>query len=210
MQLKKDGFEGMGRTLRVYGPSLLLAVLLALVMRSTIVSAYVIPSGSMIHTLEIGDRILVNKLAYGLKIPFKNGTFLPWGRVERGEVVVFDPPFESQEPYVKRVIGLPGDVVLIRNKQVWVNGTLLEEPYVRHADRRTMPPAIGPRDFQGPILVPEGKLFLLGDNRDDSYDSRFWGFADLNHVLGKAAFVLWSWDPEGWKFRWSRMGNTFG
>ena len=209
MPVVEEGSKRLIRILRAYGPSLLLAILLALIMRSTIVSAYVIPSGSMLRTLEIGDRVLVNKLAYGLKVPFKDGHLLSWGRVERGEVVVFEPPFEAPEPYIKRVIGLSGDRILIRDKQVWINGSLLEEPYVRHQDRRTLPPALGPRDSVGPILVPEGKLFVMGDNRDYSHDSRFWGFVDQDLVLGQAAFILWSWDQETWRFRWSRIGRTF-
>lgn len=184
---------------------ILAALVLSFIIRVEVVSAYVIPSGSMIPTLVIGDRVLVNKLSYGLKNPFTGRVVLGDGLPNRGDIVVFQPPFQSPDPYIKRVIGLPGDVVEARDKVIHVNGRPLREPYIRHADPRILAPGLTSRDSFGPLRVPPGKLFVLGDNRDESNDSRFWGFADLDEVVGRAMIILWSWDWERLSLQWSRM-----
>ncbi len=194
------------RTLIDYGKSILVALVLALLIRATLVQAYVIPSGSMIPTLEIGDRVLVNRLAYQLRFPFTNWSLIKLGEVERGDVVVFDHPVDHID-YIKRVIGLPGDEIEIRDKVVLVNGRALGEPYVRLNDGRLLPRQRDPRDNFGPVRVPAGKLFMLGDNRDNSLDSRYWGFADASAVAGRAVVIYFSWDDQAFRPRWGRLGS---
>ncbi|WP_297057011.1 signal peptidase I [Thermosulfurimonas sp.] len=200
--------------------SILLALLLALFIRTFFVQAYKIPSGSMIPTLLIGDHILVNKLVYGVKIPYLRATFLYRGRLpHRQEVVVFIYPRNRKLDFIKRVIGLPGDTIMIRNKQVYVNGRPLREPYVQHTDPHIYPlteacvehpfsvSGILCRDNFGPVKVPPGYIFVMGDNRDESYDSRFWGFVPLRDVKGKAFLIYFSWDPRTFHIRWRRIGK---
>ena len=190
--------------LREYGPSIGLAVLLALLIRSSVVQAYYIPSGSMLETLEIGDQVLVSKIAYDLKFPFTNWVLMHTGEFERGDIIVFLKP-KSKDDLIKRVIGLPGDEIRIADKEVYVNGEKLNEPYVRHTDPHVYPAQVAPRDNLGPFKVPEGKLFVMGDNRDYSADSRFWGYVPMKAVRGKARFRHWSWDKNTWSVRWSRL-----
>lgn len=182
-----------------------IALVISFIIRVELVSAYVIPSGSMIPTLKIGDRVMVNKASYGLKIPFTGRTLLGDGLPSRGDIVVFDPPFDSPDAYIKRVIGLPGDIVAARDKILYVNGRPVQEEYALFSDKFILPPGTSRRDTFGPLKVPPGKLFMMGDNRDGSNDSRFWGFADVSRVKGRAMFVLWSWDSERMSPRWSRM-----
>ena len=181
-----------------------LAVFLAMIIRTSVVMAYVIPSGSMQETLAIGDRIMVSKFAYDIRLPLTNLVLMPVGNIESGDIIVF---YQRQvsEVYVKRVIGLPGDKIEIRDKRVFRNDRLLEEPYAQHSDQRILPRVDAPRDNFGPLTVPPGKLFVMGDNRDFSYDSRFWGFVDRSDVKGKAFLRLWSWDSDRHLPRWSRF-----
>ena len=181
-----------------------LAVIIGLFIRGTVLGAYVIPSDSMENTLEIGDRIMVSKLAYGLKAPFTNYTILPWGEFKRGDVIVFRRPGEPVD-VIKRIIGLPGDRVEIVAKKVLINGKPLPEPYVQFTNSGVLPKPVSPRDYLGPLIVPPGKFFVLGDNRDLSYDSRFWGCVDLNWVQGRAGLCMWSWNPDNRHMRWSRL-----
>jgi signal peptidase I len=187
--------------------SILIALILALFIRTFIVQAYKIPSGSMIPTLLIGDYLLVNKLAYGVRNPIKND-FIYFRRLpERQEIVVFTYPLNKKLDFIKRVIGLPGDTVQIVNKKVYVNGKLLKEPYVQFTDPEIYPKEISPRDNYGPVKVPPGHIFVLGDNRDQSYDSRFWGFVPINYLKGKALIIYFSWDSKDFKVRFSRIGK---
>lgn len=181
-----------------------LAVILALIVRDALVMAYVIPSGSMEGTLAVGDRIMVSKCAYGVWLPWLHFKIVPGGEIERGDVIVFKHPSQHVD-YVKRVIGLPGEEVRIVNKQVYVNGAPLSEPYVRHTDPITLSGVVTARDNYGPVVVPPGHLFVMGDNRDNSNDSRFWGFVDKSLVEGQAGLRLWSYDAEHSKIRWSRI-----
>ncbi|QJA05573.1 signal peptidase I [Thermosulfurimonas marina] len=200
--------------------SILIALVLALFVRTFFVQAYKIPSGSMIPTLLVGDHLLVNKIVYGIRIPYSGKRVLYHGRPpRRGEVVVFVYPQNHHMDFIKRVIGLPGDVITIRNKRVYVNGRPLVEPYVQHIDPRIYP--LVPecvenpfavsgtlcRDNFGPVRVPPGHIFVMGDNRDESYDSRFWGFVPLKDVKGKAMIIYFSWDPRTYHIRWSRFGK---
>ncbi|HTR60371.1 MAG TPA: signal peptidase I [Candidatus Binataceae bacterium] len=205
---------------REYGEALTIALVLAIVIRTFFIQAYKIPSGSMEPTLLIGDHILVNKLIYGLRIP--DSIFglqigpLPYGQyvmhfepIHRGDVVVFVFPPDRSKDFIKRVIGLPGDTIQVKNGHVWLNGQPMDDPHghfeVADQDRS----AVSPRDNFGPVVVPSGKIFAMGDNRDRSYDSRFWGFADENDVEGKALIIYWSWDSDHdglFPVRWSRFG----
>jgi len=182
-----------------YFKSIIIALAIALFIRAFIVQAFRIPSGSMIPTLLVGDHILVNKLIYRFRDP------------KRLEVVVFKFPLDPKKDYIKRVIGLPGDKVVINNKAVYVNGMCLKEPYVRHSDSRIIPSQIQPRDNYGPIVVPADSYFVLGDNRDSSFDSRYWGFVPRKAIIGKAMIIYFSWNPHGssplhW-VRWRRIGK---
>ncbi|RKX62603.1 MAG: signal peptidase I [Thermodesulfobacteriota bacterium] len=187
--------------------SILIALILALFIRAFIVQAYKIPSGSMVPTLLIGDYLLVNKLAYGIKNPLKND-FLYFRRLtKRQEIVVFTYPLNKKLDFIKRVIGLPGDTIQIINKKVYVNGKLLKEPYVRFTDSEIYPEEISPRDNYGPVKVPPKHIFVMGDNRDQSYDSRFWGFVPIKYLKGKALIIYFSWDSKHFKVRFNRIGK---
>ncbi|MBW1713771.1 MAG: signal peptidase I [Deltaproteobacteria bacterium] len=195
------------RVLWEYAQAIILAFILAMFIRTFVVQAFKIPSGSMLPTLRVGDHILVNKFLYGIKIPFTDKILIPITEPERGDIVVFVYPVDPSKDYIKRVIGLPGDKVEIIDKKVYINGQALNEPYVRFADRIILPKGVQPRDNFGPVIVPPGKIFVMGDNRDQSYDSRFWGFVDINQVKGKAFVIYWSWDSGRFNVRWSRLLN---
>ncbi|WP_038058001.1 signal peptidase I [Thermodesulfobacterium hydrogeniphilum] len=187
--------------------SILIAFLLALFIRTFIVQAYKIPSGSMIPTLLVGDYILVNKLSFGIKNPVKND-FIYFRRLpKRQEIVVFTWPRDKKLDFIKRVIGLPGDTIEIVNKKVYVNGKLLKEPYVIHTDPTIYPKEVSPRDNFGPIKVPPGEIFVMGDNRDQSYDSRFWGFVPIKYLKGSAMIIYFSWDSKHFRIRFNRIGK---
>ncbi|WP_456430753.1 signal peptidase I [Thermosulfuriphilus sp.] len=200
---KKDFVQ----TLREYAQAILLALILALFIRTFIVQAFKIPSGSMIPTLLVGDHILVNKFIYGVKNPLTRETWISFKKPKRGDVIVFIYPLDRHKDFIKRVIGVGGDVVEIVNKRVYVNGKPLEEPYVIHTDPKIIPGEIQPRDNMPPVKVPAGYLFVMGDNRDQSYDSRFWGFVPLKDVKGKAFIIYWSWDKNHFRIRWRRIGH---
>lgn len=183
-----------------------IAILLALFIRTFIVQAFKIPSGSMKPTLQIGDHILVNKFTYGIDLPFSDITLLNLGEPERGDIIVFEYPVEPDKDFIKRVVGLPGDEVEIRNKVVYVNGEPIEQGYTQYTEDHVIPGEAGPRDNYGPETVPENEFFVLGDNRDNSYDSRFWGNVEERALKGRAFIIYWSWDREQLWPRWSRIG----
>lgn len=193
--------------------ALLLAFFIAFfIIRPFIVQAFKIPSGSMIPTLLIGDHLLVNKFLIGtsVEIPFTNVTLfhLPGLRKpERGDIVVFKYPEDPNRDFIKRVVAVEGDMIEGRNKQIYVNGTELKEAYIQHVDRRISPGGMDRRDNFGPEIVPKGKLFVMGDNRDASYDSRFWGYVDRKDLRGKAFIIYWSWDSDNGSPRIGRLGN---
>lgn len=187
--------------------SIILALIIALFIRSFFVQAYKIPSGSMIPTLLVGDYLLVNKITFGIRHPIKDDFLYSWGLPKRQEIVVFTYPVDKKLDFIKRVIGLPGDTVEIINKKVYVNGVPLEEPYVQFTDKEIFPREISPRDNFGPVKVPPNSVFVLGDNRDQSYDSRFWGFVPLHSLKGKALIIYFSWDGEKGGIRFRRIGN---
>lgn len=188
--------------------AILLAVVLALFIRTFIIQAFKIPSGSMKQTLLIGDHILVNKFIYGVKLPFTDTTIIPFKNPARGDIIVFKFPEDPDKDFIKRVIGVSGDVVECRDKQIYLNHKRLNHDYGIHTDPHIIPAGIQPRDNFGPIKVPENSLFVMGDNRDHSYDSRFWGFVNKNVVRGKALIIYWSWDKENFGVRWNRIGDV--
>ncbi|MEJ2658953.1 MAG: signal peptidase I [Desulfobacterales bacterium] len=159
------------------------------------------------ETLKIGDHILVNKFIYGVKLPFLQTTIIPVTNPKRGDIVVFKFPEDPSKDFIKRVIGVAGDVIQIRNKKVYVNHKLLNHDHGIHTDSYIFPANVQPRDNFGPVVVPPNSLFVMGDNRDQSYDSRFWGFVKLKAVLGKALLIYWSWDSNHCDVRWNRIGH---
>jgi signal peptidase I len=189
-----------------YTEAIITALILALVIRAYVIQAFKIPSGSMIPTLLIGDHILVNKFIYGTTIPFTDKRILILRNPEKGDIIVFKYPENPKKDFIKRVIATGGDVIEEKNKVVYINGQALKETYAVHSDTSVRPPGNDPRDNFGPIKVPKGKLFMMGDNRDQSYDSRYWGFVDLKEVLGEALIIYWSWNPDDW-VRFNRMGR---
>ncbi len=187
--------------------AIVIAIILALFIRAFVVQAFKIPSGSMQDTLLIGDYILVNKFIYGVKAPFTDYTVIPVKEPRRGDVLVFRFPEDPSKDFIKRVVAIGGDKVEIRNKNVYVNGELQDNPHAIHVDPNIHPKEFSRRDNYGPVTVPESKLFTLGDNRDESNDSRFWGFVDVSAVRGKAFMIYWSWNSEDIGVRWNRLGS---
>jgi signal peptidase I len=176
------------------------------------IKAYSIPSTTMQHTLLVGDCILVNNAAYGVRNPFTNNVWIPIGMPQRGDLAVFIFPQDRTKDYIKRVAGLPGDRIQIVNKKVLVNGKLFEPSGTVYDDPTIIPAPRGPgesaRDNMGPVAVPANSYFVLGDNRDHSYDSRFWGFVPLDNFRGKALYVYLSRDQKNSRIRWERIGKT--
>lgn len=208
--------EGRDKSVfREYFEAICIAILLALFIRTFIVQAFKIPSGSMLPTLLIGDHLLVNKFIYGVRVPFLGNLLIPYKKPLRGDVVVFRYPKDKSIDYIKRVIGTPGDTVEIRTKKVFVNGQQVDDPHANISSPAVLSAVSSPRDNFGPVQVPEGKIFVMGDNRDHSYDSRFWGFVDQDDILGKAFILYWSWDIDKSLFsfdriasvRWGRLAN---
>ena len=187
--------------------AILVAIVLALFIRTFVIQAFKIPSGSMKNTLLIGDHILVNKFIYGVKVPFLQTTIVPITNPKHEDIVVFKFPEDPSKDFIKRVIGVAGDVVEVRDKQVYVNSKLLNPDFGIHTDSYIFPASVQPRDNFGPVVVPSHSLFVIGDNRDQSYDSRFWGFVDLKAVKGKALIIYWSWDKDNFGVRWNRIGH---
>lgn len=191
--------------------AIVVALLLAFVIRAFIVQAFKIPSGSMLETLQIGDHLLVTKFAYDVRLPSNVWLDTTDGKVlfkvsdpKRGDIIVFKFPEDETKDYIKRVIGLPGDTIELRDKVVYINGEPLDEPYVRHTKLDNMPI----RDNFGPYTVPEGSYFMLGDNREGSFDSRWWGPVKREKIVGKALIIYWSWASLT-DIRFNRIGTIF-
>jgi signal peptidase I len=186
-------------TLREYFESIVIAVILALFVRTWVVQAFKIPTGSMENNLLIGDHLLVNKFVFGpagVERPL-----LPIGEIRRGDIVVFKYPEDPERDFIKRVIGLPGETLEVRAKKVYIDGSPIEEPYVHYlqpAGAYGEVTSFDVRDRYGPVTVPAGHYFVMGDNRDNSQDSRYWGFLPRHYVKGKALLIYWSYDggPE--------------
>ena len=193
--------------IREYAEAIAIALVLALFIRTFVVQAFKIPSGSMIPTLLIGDHILVNKFIYGIKNPFTGKVLIPVEDIHRKDVIVFKYPVNPDQDFIKRVIGIPGDTIQIKNKEVFVNG----EPFVVDSaifqNSLILSGQLQPRDNLGPITVPAHSYFVMGDNRDNSHDRRFWGYVPQVNVKGKAFIIYWSWDKEDFSIRWNRFGK---
>ena len=185
-KLKKKGL------FREYAEAAAIAVILALFIRTFVVQAFKIPSGSMEPTLLVGDHILVNKFLYGIKIPFTNKTLIPISDPKREDVIVFIYPEDESKDFIKRVIGLPGDTVEMKGQKLFINGNIFEDQHGVYAKNLSSNRGMAVKGF-GPVTVPEGRLFVMGDNRDHSYDSRFWGYVPIESVKGKAFIIYWSW-----------------
>ena len=193
--------------LRDYLSSLGLALILALVIRTFIIQTFEIPSGSMENTLEVGDYLVANKFLYGIRLPWSGHWVLPIRAPRRGDVVIFKYPEDRSQDFIKRLIGLPGDEVLITGKRVFVNEQPFTDPHEVYTDPSILPDGTSPRDNFGPVRVPEGCYFMMGDNRDNSYDSRFWGFVKQEDIVGLAMVKYWSFIPGTWKVRWQNLGT---
>ena len=193
--------------LREYIEAILLAIVIAFFIRTFVIQAYKIPSGSMKPTLQIGDHILVSKFNYGVKLPFLRSTLIPIGTPKRGDILVFIYPEDRSKDFIKRLVGLPGDTIEIRNKKILLNGAPLNDAHGVYVDNLIIPASVQPRDNFGPVTVPAESIFVMGDNRDESYDSRFWGFVKMQDVLGKALIIYWSWNQEDTWVRWGRIGK---
>jgi len=180
-------------TFREYTEAAVIAVLLALFIRTFVVQAFKIPSGSMEPTLQIGDHILVNKFIYGIKIPFVQTTLVPIGEPDRDDVIVFIYPVDKQKDFIKRVIGLPGDTIEIHGTKITINGKPYVDRHGYYTDKDAGGNGSNPNVRYGPVKVPEGHYFVMGDNRDHSYDSRYWGFVPAKSIKGKAFVIYWSW-----------------
>ena len=213
-----------------YAKSFFPVILVVLVLRSFIVEPFRIPSGSMIPTLKVGDFILVNKSAYGLRLPVLNREILATGEPHRGDVMVFRFPPDPRQDFIKRVVGLPGDHILYRNKRLYINGTLVPESAGRHflyraaaghyLDGREYTEDLGgvshrilqiPGSGNDPtqsFVVPPHEYFVMGDNRDESYDSRYWGYVPEQNLVGHAFLIWFSWDvADGKSVDWRRIGR---
>jgi signal peptidase I len=210
----------------------LIAAVVALFIRQFGVEAFKIPSGSMKPTLTIGDHLLVNKFVYGPRIPFTDTRIYKGNDPKRGEIIVFKYPGDESKDYIKRVVGLPDDKIEIRNGTLFINDQPVQvTPKGEYLDKRE----VGDETYDvkaklleeqlgtvkhnilylhdqkgynfGPVLVPKDSVFVMGDNRDNSQDSRFWGFVKYNKILGRALIIYWSWDgPDRW-VRWERIGT---
>jgi len=187
--------------------AIVIAVILALFIRTFVVQAFKIPSGSMKPTLQIGDHILVNKFIYGVKLPFIMTKIIPVTEPTHGDIIVFKYPQDPDKDFIKRVIGVPGDTVKVRNKKIYINNVQLSIDHGVHSDPRIIPGQMNQRDNFGPVTVPENSYFVMGDNRDNSYDSRFWGFVGEKAIKGKAFIIYWSWDSDNFGVRWGRIGS---
>ncbi len=207
-------------------------VIVVLFIRAYVIQAYKIPTGSMEDSLLIGDFLFATKYNYGFQVPFRNKMIFKWSRPDRRNIVIFRFPLERKD-FVKRCVAVAGDTVEIRDKVLYVNGEKLEEPYVVHKDKRVYPSlnlndrkhyqnlwetgefhsaGMYVRDNFGPVVVPKDNVFLMGDNRDNSYDSRFWGPLPSDNLRGRPFIIHWSWEKEIpmykllKKIRWDRIG----
>jgi signal peptidase I len=201
-------------TVREYFESIVIAVILAFFIRTFIVQAFKIPTGSMEENLLIGDHLLVNKFVLGPTASPLERTLLPVGTVKRGDIVVFKYPEEPERDFIKRVIGLPGETVEMREKKVSINGKPLNEPYTHFLQPVPVPSefreitSFDVRERYGPVTVPEHQYFVMGDNRDNSQDSRYWGFLPREYIKGKALIIYWSYRSGSEDYQEGNLWDT--
>jgi signal peptidase I len=200
-------------TVREYAEAFVIAFIIALLIRTFLIQAFKIPSSSMEPTLLVGDHILVSKFIYGIRIPYIGKKFLTFHKPKRGDIIVFVYPEDPKKDFIKRVIATGGEEVRINDRQIFVNGKAIDDPWGVYGERRGLfiPGPLRPRDNYGPKVVPPSSLFVLGDNRDNSQDSRYWGFVKLSAVKGKAFVIYFSYNREATalvnKVRWNRFGK---
>jgi signal peptidase I len=200
--------------LREYFESIVIAVILALFIRTFVVQAFKIPTGSMEENLLIGDHLLVNKFIFGPAVSSLERTLLPLATVKRDDVVVFKYPEEPDRDFIKRVIGLPGETVEVREKKVYINGKPLDEPFVHFLQPAAAPSELHEitsfdvRERYGPVTVPPNQYFVMGDNRDNSQDSRYWGFLPSDYIKGRALVIYWSYEAEREDYQERGAGST--
>lgn len=221
-----------GSVFREYIEPFLIAGIAALFIRQFIVQPFKIPSGSMIPTLLVGDHLFVNKFVYGPRIPFMDARIFTWQEPKRGDVIVFKYPENEDKDFIKRIVGLPGDKIQIIDGRLYINNQPVQVAEIGPSrgggddagmfgfgDPRLFDERLGAvnhkiqhlRDqrgvFYGPVLVPKDSVFVMGDNRDNSLDSRVWGFVKYDKILGKAFIIYWSWDGKDRWVRWERIGS---
>ena len=198
-------------TLREYFESIVIAVILALFVRTWVVQAFKIPTGSMENNLLIGDHLLVNKFVFSPSMASAERAIMPEREIKRGDVVVFKYPDEPERDFIKRVIGLPGETVELRNKKVFVDGRELDEPYVHFLEPASSSQEVTSFDVReryGPVHVPVDQFFVMGDNRDNSQDSRYWGFLPRSYIKGKALMIYWSYESSSSDYVDGGLGTT--
>ena len=201
------------RTIREWTEALIFAIVVATFVRTYFFAPFQIPSGSMLPTIQIGDHIFASMYTYGSPIPFTDIKLFK-KPVKRGDIVIFPYPQDPSIDYIKRAVGLPGETLEIRKDQVFINGELLDEPYAyfepnEKKSRQALGLAAAPSSRYGPVKIPPGKLFAMGDNRYNSADSRFWGFVDIDTITGKGQIIYWSHDPNKSIFSGYRFGRIF-
>ena len=196
--------------------SSLAAVILALFVRTFVFQAFKIPTGSMKPNLLVGDHLLVNKFLFGPTASSLERALLPVRDVQRGDIIVFKYPEEPERDFIKRVIGLPGETLELKGRTIYINGSALDEPYVQFiAPGEPGAPSEDGADGDvrrkyGPVTVPAGHYFMMGDNRDNSQDSRYWGFLSRDYMKGRAAFIYWSYEAESADYQASGLGEQVG
>lgn len=202
---------GKKNIFKEYIEPIAIAILIALVIRTFVVQAFKIPSSSMEPTLQVGDHLLVNKFIYGIKFPFIETKYFQFRKPQRGDIIVFIYPKDRSKDFIKRVIGIEGEKVEIVHNKIYINNQPIEDPWGHYDERSASARYLQPMERFGPVTVPANSLFVLGDNRDNSQDSRFWGFVDVNEVRGKALIIYFSWDRYAQnllgKVRWMRFGK---
>ncbi|MCU0303245.1 MAG: signal peptidase I [Thermoanaerobaculales bacterium] len=200
---------------REYYEAILVAFILALFVRTFVFENFKIPSRSMEDGLLVGDHLVVNKFLFSEHFDSPLHALLPYQEPERGDVVVFKYPVEPRRDFIKRCVAVAGDTVEVRDKELFVNGELQNEPYVVHKSDAIIPnqpsvrPSVRPRDNFGPFLVPPGTIFCMGDNRDNSSDSRFWGPVPVENIKGRALLIYWSFDSAPSDGEWHSFGHRF-
>lgn len=198
-------------TVREYFESIVVAVILALFIRTFAVQAFKIPTGSMEPNLLVGDHLLVNKFVFGPAPTALERAILPVDEIKRGDIVVFKYPDQPDRDFIKRVIGLPGETLELRNKKVYINGNPLDEPYVHFLEAThgaSEVTSFDVRERYGPVTVPPDQYFVMGDNRDNSQDSRYWGYLPRHYIKGKALMIYWSYEADGDDYADESLGGS--
>lgn len=202
---------GKKKIIKEYLEPIAVAILIALFIRTFVVQAFKIPSSSMEPTLQVGDHLLVNKFIYGIKFPIIETKYFQFKKPQRGDIIVFVYPKDRSKDFIKRVIGTEGEKVQIVHNKIYINNQLIEDPWGRYDERAPSTKYMQPMEIFGPVTVSANSVFVLGDNRDNSQDSRFWGFVNVNEVKGKALIIYFSWDRYAenllGKVRWVRFGK---